>query len=57
MAGVRGARDTLTDTTVQRRQVEDQIVNFSPTAIPFLKRIGFNGDTITNPKYEWHEDE
>ena len=57
MAGVRGARDTLTDTTVQRRQVEDQIVNFSPKAVPFLKRIGFNGETVSNPKYEWHEDE
>ena len=56
MAGVRGNRDTLSDTTVQRRFVADQIANISPKSIPFLKTIGIDGSASDNIKREWQED-
>jgi len=56
MAGVRGNRDTLSDTTIQPRQVADQLVNISPKSVPFLKHIGIDGEAGTNPKREWQED-
>ena len=56
MAGVRGNRDSLSDTTVQRRFVSDQSANISPKTIPFLKHIGIDGNASDNTKREWQED-
>jgi hypothetical protein len=36
--------------------VADQITNIDPKMVPFLKRIGIDGEPVSNVKFEWQED-
>lgn len=49
-------RMSYTDTTAQVRCIEPLINNISPTAVPFLKKIGISPIETPGIKYEWLED-